>query len=81
MKQQRRDKEFKVSAGKSLGKLFYGFIETTGGALNTVTTTIPGVYAVGACTGPADLEDTVSMAGSAVMKAISMLRKKDLVSS
>ncbi len=53
----------------------YRFIETIGGALNTVSTTIPGVFAAGACTGPADLEDTISSAGSAVMKAVSAVRK------
>ncbi len=66
---------------KDLAKVFgleqnkYGFIETIGGALNTVTTNVPGVFAAGACTGPADLEDSISMAGSAVMKAITMVRK------
>ena len=53
----------------------YGFIETIGGPLDTVTTNVPGVYAVGACTGPADLEDTVSSAGAAAMKSIAFLRK------
>lgn len=53
----------------------YGFIETIGGALNTVTTTVPGVFAAGACTGPADLEDTISSAGAAVMKAVGAVRK------
>ena len=53
----------------------YGFIETIGGALNTVSTNVEGVYAAGACTGPADLEDTVSAAGSAVMKSIGAIRK------
>ncbi|MCB0644931.1 MAG: FAD-dependent oxidoreductase, partial [Phaeodactylibacter sp.] len=53
----------------------YGFIETVGGPMNTVTTTVPGVFAAGACTGPADLEDTVSMAGAAVMKSIAAVRQ------
>jgi len=52
----------------------YGFIETTGGPLNTVSTEVPGVFAAGACTGPADLEDSVSMAGAAAMKAIASVR-------
>ncbi len=55
----------------------YGFIETEGGPLDTVTTNVPGVFAVGACTGPADLEDTVSAAGLAVMKAIAAVRKAE----
>lgn len=53
----------------------FGFIETIGGALNTVATNVDGVFAAGACTGPADLEDTVSAAGSAVMKSIGAIRK------
>jgi heterodisulfide reductase subunit A2 len=53
----------------------YGFIETTGGALDTVSTTVEGVYAAGACTGPADLEDSVSQGGLAAMKAIGTVRK------
>jgi heterodisulfide reductase subunit A len=53
----------------------YGFIETIGGALNTVSTNVEGVFAAGACTGPADLEDSISAAGSAVMKSIGAIRK------
>ncbi|RMD93694.1 MAG: CoB--CoM heterodisulfide reductase iron-sulfur subunit A family protein [Calditrichaeota bacterium] len=70
------------SAGtQEMAKIFglkqnkYRFIETIGGALNTVTTTVPGVFAAGACTGPADLEDSISMAGSAVVKAIAAVRQ------
>ena len=53
----------------------YNFIETIGGALNTVSTNVDGVYAAGACTGPADLEDCISAAGAAAMKAIGSVRK------
>ena len=53
----------------------FGFIETTGGALNTVSTNVDGVFAAGACTGPSDLEDCISAAGSAAVKAISTIRK------
>ncbi|HHL73604.1 MAG TPA: CoB--CoM heterodisulfide reductase iron-sulfur subunit A family protein [Bacteroidetes bacterium] len=70
------------SAGtREMAKVFglqlnkYNFIETTGGPLDTVTTTVEGVYACGASTGPADLEDSVSSAGLAAMKAISLVRK------
>ncbi len=59
----------------------YGFIETVGGVMNTVSSSVEGIFAVGACTGPADLEDTVSMAGAAVMKSIAMLRKTFSVSN
>jgi heterodisulfide reductase subunit A len=54
----------------------YGFIETVGGALNTVATNVEGVFACGAATGPADLEDSISSAGAAAMKAIATLRRK-----
>ncbi len=69
------------SGTREMAKIFglnqnkYGFIETIGGPMNTVTTNVPGVFAVGACTGPADLEDTISMAGAAAMKAIAAIRK------
>jgi heterodisulfide reductase subunit A len=53
----------------------FGFIETIGGALNTVSTNVEGVFAAGACTGPADLEDSISAAGSAVMKSIGAVRR------
>ncbi len=53
----------------------FGFIETIGGALNTVSTNVDGVFAAGSCTGPSDLEDCISAAGSAAMKAISTVRK------
>lgn len=54
----------------------FGFIETIGGPLDTVSTNVEGVFAAGACTGPADLEDSVSAAGSAVMKSIGAIRKQ-----
>lgn len=47
----------------------HGFLATTGGCLDTVSTTRPGVFVAGAATGPADLEDSVSAAGLAVVKA------------
>lgn len=53
----------------------FGFIETIGGALNTVSTNVDGVYAAGACTGPADLEDCISAAGAAAMKSIATVRR------
>ncbi len=59
-----------------LKKNKYGFIETIGGALNTVGTTVPGVFSAGACNGPADLEDSISAAGAAVMKSLAAVRKK-----
>lgn len=56
----------------------YKFIETTGGVLNTVTTSREGVFACGAATGPADLEDSVSSASAAAMRAVALVRKKAL---
>ena len=53
----------------------YKFIETIGGALNTVATSVDGVFACGASTGPADLEDSISSASAAAMKAIGTVRK------
>ncbi|GMR23157.1 MAG: CoB--CoM heterodisulfide reductase iron-sulfur subunit A family protein [Acidobacteriota bacterium] len=53
----------------------YNFIETTGGALSTVTTNVEGVFACGATTGPADLEDSISSASAAAMKAMATIRK------
>ncbi|HHJ50677.1 MAG TPA: CoB--CoM heterodisulfide reductase iron-sulfur subunit A family protein [Phaeodactylibacter sp.] len=62
-----------------IGQNKYGFIETTGGPLDTVSTSVPGVFAAGACTGPADLEDSVSMGGLAAMKAMIAVRQADAV--
>ncbi len=59
----------------------FGFIETTGGALDTVSTNVEGVYAAGACTGPADLEDSVSQGGLAAMKAIGIVRSKAMATA
>lgn len=73
------------SGTQEMAKIFglkqnkYGFIETIGGPLNTVTTNVPGVFAAGACTGPADLEDSVSMAGAAAMKSIAAVRRLDKI--
>ena len=53
----------------------YKFIETVGGALNTVQTSVEGVLACGAATGPADIEDSISSASAAAMKAIAVVRK------
>ena len=69
---------------KEMSKIFdiplesHGFIETIGGALNTVETQVPGVFAAGATTGPADLEDSISTGGSAAMKSCAFVRKADL---
>ena len=56
----------------------HGYIESIGGALNTVVTSVPGIFVAGAAGGPADLEDSVSMGGAAALKAASYLRKNSL---
>ncbi len=67
---------------RAMAKLFgveqnkYHFIETIDGCMNTVTTSVDGVFACGAATGPADIEDSVSSASAAAMKAIASLRAK-----
>jgi heterodisulfide reductase subunit A2 len=59
----------------------HGFLATVGGPLDTVTTPKPGFFAAGASTGPADLEDSVSMAGAAAMKAAGFLRRQALAAA
>jgi heterodisulfide reductase subunit A len=52
----------------------YGFVDAVAVPLDTVSTSREGVFACGAALGPADLEDTVSSAAGAAMKAFSFLR-------
>jgi heterodisulfide reductase subunit A len=59
----------------------YGFIRAVGGPLDTVSTSRPGIFACGAALGPADLEDTVSSAAAAGMKAVGFLRQRAAVSA
>ena len=54
----------------------YGFIHAVGGPLDTVSTSREGIFACGAALGPADLEDTVSSAAGAAMKAVGFLRQR-----
>lgn len=58
----------------------YGFIRAVGGPLDTVSTSREGIFACGAALGPADLEDTVSSAAAAAMKAAGFLRSRATVS-
>jgi heterodisulfide reductase subunit A len=66
-----------IEVGKLLGVLQekHGFIETPGAPMDTVSTSVPGIYVAGAAAGPKDLEDSVSMAGLAAMKAIAAVRQ------
>jgi heterodisulfide reductase subunit A len=52
----------------------YGFVETAHDVLDTVTTTVPGIFVAGAATGPVDLDDSISSAGAAAAKAVALLR-------
>ncbi|MBK6646409.1 MAG: CoB--CoM heterodisulfide reductase iron-sulfur subunit A family protein [Anaerolineales bacterium] len=53
----------------------YGFIEAGGaGGLDTVATSVPGIFVAGAAAGPADLSDSISMAGLAVARAMALVR-------
>lgn len=57
----------------------YGFIaagdHTGHNGLNTVATSVDGIFVAGAAAGPADLDDTISTAGTAALKAVTTLRK------
>ena len=54
----------------------FGFIDAVGAPLDPVTTDREGVFACGAALGPADLEDTVSSAAAAAMRAVGFLRSR-----
>jgi len=54
----------------------YGFIKTVEGGLDTVSTPVEGIFVAGAAAGPRDLDDTISMAGAAAMKALGTVRRK-----
>ena len=54
----------------------HGFLATVGGPMETVSTPVPGIFVAGAAAGPKDLEDTISMAGTAAMKAVSTIRRR-----
>jgi heterodisulfide reductase subunit A2 len=55
----------------------YGFIDPPpGGGLETVLTSVEGIFVAGAAAGPKDLDDTISMAGAAAMKAAAFVRKR-----
>ncbi len=56
----------------------YGFVEAARPPLDTVGTSREGIFACGAALGPADLEDTISSAGAAAVKAVAMIRRGTL---
>jgi len=53
----------------------YGFIEVPQEGVDPVATSVPGIFVAGAAAGPKDLDDTMSMAGAAAMKAVAAVRK------
>lgn len=70
------------SAGtKEMAKVFslpleeHGWIATVAKPLDTVSTSRRGVFAAGATTGPADLEDSVSTGMAAAMKSVAFARR------
>ena len=56
----------------------FGFIAPPENALDTVATSVPGIFVAGAAAGPKDLDDSISMAGAAAMKAVSAARRPAL---
>ncbi|GAB4460187.1 MAG: CoB--CoM heterodisulfide reductase iron-sulfur subunit A family protein [Anaerolineales bacterium] len=53
----------------------YGFIEAGGeSGLDTVATSVPGIFVAGAAAGPADLNDSISSAGLAAARAMALVR-------
>jgi heterodisulfide reductase subunit A len=54
----------------------YGFIDPAHGSLDTVSTSVEGIFVAGAAAGPKDLDDTMGMAGAAAMKAAGLVRRK-----
>jgi len=58
----------------------FGFIAPPENAFDTVATSVPGIFVAGAAAGPKDLDDSISMAGAAAMKAVAMARRLALAS-
>ena len=54
----------------------YGFVDAPGAPLDPVSTDREGIFACGAALGPADLEDTVSSASNAAVKAFAYLQSR-----
>ena len=53
----------------------YGFLATPGEPTDPVSTSVPGIFVAGAAAGPRDLEDSVSMAAAAAVKAVATVRR------
>jgi heterodisulfide reductase subunit A len=65
-----------VAALLGLQQNKYGFIHAISGPLDPVSTSREGIFACGAALGPADLEDTVSSAANAAMRAVAQVRSR-----
>ncbi len=57
----------------------YQFIDVPHESLDPTATSVPGIFVAGAAAGPKDLDDSISMAGAAAMKAVSFVRKQERV--
>jgi len=66
----------KMAALFGLEQNRYGFIQAAHPPLDTVGTSVPGVYAVGAALGPSDLEDCASTGGLAAARALRDLQRQ-----
>lgn len=53
----------------------FGFIAPVEDAFDTVSTSVPGIFVAGAAAGPKDLDDSISMAGAAALKAVAVARR------
>jgi heterodisulfide reductase subunit A len=56
-----------------IGTNKYGFIDQDHNSLDTVATSVPGIFVVGAARGPADLDDSIATAGAAAAKSVAFL--------
>jgi heterodisulfide reductase subunit A len=59
----------------------YGFIDAVGAPLDPVSTDREGIFVCGAAFGPADLEDTVSSAAGAAIRAVGYLRSRPVTAA
>ena len=66
----------RVASLLGVGQNKFGFIDAAGAPLDPVSTDRDGIFACGAALGPADLEDSVSSAAGAAIKAIGYLRAR-----
>jgi heterodisulfide reductase subunit A2 len=57
----------------------HGFIAPVENPFDTVSTSVPGIFVAGAAAGPKDLDDSISMAGAAAMKAVAVARRAQTV--